>query len=138
MFYVKPQLRRRRGLGLDIPKWQDPVSANFIHQYGDRIVDDPVATWCRWLRSRHLQQLLNKHEPHVSGYTQFYQACKQSAPTAEYATNLTLLFHQYRLPVREKNVGVWPWPARTLDDFLTAAGHVPHLDADFETWNAHK
>jgi hypothetical protein len=140
MFYVRPVLWYRRGdkPTLDIPKWQAPITENFLHRYADRIVDDPVATWCRWLRSRHLQQLLHIQEPHVSGYTGFYRACKMSAPDAVYETNLTHLFLRYRLPVIQKHVGVWPWPARTLDDFLTAAGTVPHLDEDFELWNAHK
>ena len=140
MLYVRPVLYYRRGdrPTLEIPRWQEPVSANFLHRYADRIVDDPVATWCRWLRSRHLQQLLHLREPHVSGYTDFYRACKISAPYAQYATDLTELFRRYRLPLVQKHVGVWPWPARTLDDFLTAAGHVPHLDGDFELWNAHK
>ena len=60
------------------------------------------------------------------------------APHAEFTTNLTQLLLSKGLPPNQEHVGVWPWPARTVDDFVVAAGRVPHLDADFELWNAHK
>lgn len=140
MFYVRPMVWYRRGdkPTIERPTWQEPISENFLLANKDRIIDDPVATWCRWLRSRHLQQLLSISEPHVTGYAGFYRACKMSAPHAVFETDLTEVMKRYNLPIIQNHVGVWPWPSRTQDDFFQAAGHVPHLDQDFALWNAHK
>jgi len=142
MFYVRPCVWYHRGhrSQLEIAQWHDHADSMqaYLDTWGMTILNDPVRMWIKWLSSDNLQSLVSTGEPHVSGYAEIYTRCVQVAPHAEFTTNLTQLLLSKGLPPNQEHVGVWPWPARTVDDFVVAAGRVPHLDADFELWNAHK
>jgi hypothetical protein len=103
------------------------------------LINNPLRAWRRWLDSEYFHRMVyEEREPHIRGYAGIYSIAAEAIPDVQYHTNLTNLLEELRLPITHSHVGVWPWPARTIEDFVQAAGHVPHLDADFELWNAHK
>ncbi|MEK9913089.1 MAG: hypothetical protein VW580_04115, partial [Flavobacteriaceae bacterium] len=143
MFYVRPVenwLAGRQPWGV-WPYHGDRFRRSVIiyaRRNADSVINDPIRAWVTWLNSNHFQDLVAQGEGHVSGYAWFYNHVRKNTANCEFHTNLTALMQQLRLPLVHEHVGLWPWPARTLDEFVQAAGVVPHLDADFELWNAHK
>ena len=131
-----------------IVAWQNyhdhTVQRSDILKYARRnwrsIMEDPVRAWCAWLDSEHLQCLVTgtNKEMHVDGYSKHYRNLEKQLPNVEYAQGLTEMQQRLRIPIRHDHVGPWHWPSLTAEDFVSAAGRVPHLDADFELWNAYK
>ena len=115
-----------------------PGITDWRSKHAREIREDPIRIWRKWLASGHMQELLEGKEGHVRGYAWYYNHVRKNCANCEFRTNLTRLMQVLALPLVHEHVGRWPWPARTLDDFVQAAGRVPHLDADFELWNAHK
>ena len=114
------------------------IILQYAHLHWQTIIRRPILGWKQWLASDHLQELIDLREAHVYGYGSFYKTLLQQIPNAETHPSLTHLQKELKIPVVREHVGSWDWYNYSIVDFAQATGHVPHLDADFELWNAHK
>ena len=141
MRYVKPVIAWQNGAapwGV-WPAHKLQESTIWARRNSKDLINNPVRAWRRWLDSDYFHRMVyEEREPHIRGYSNIYAITADAIPHVEYHNNLTNLLKELGLPVTHSHMGVWPWPARTQDDFFQAAGHLPHLDEDFELWNAHK
>lgn len=143
MFYVRPVENWRAGRAPwgvwphHGDRFRRSVTV-YARRNADRLMNDPVRAWVAWLHSKHFNSLVEAGEGHVNGYAWYYNHVRKNTQNCEFHSNLTQLQQALALPLVHEHVGHWPWPARTVQDFVAAAGHVPHLDGDFELWNAHK
>ena len=141
MFYIRPAVAWTNGWH----PWGEwhyhrlPCTTLYARRNVKMMMKDPIRAWRQWLNSDHFRELIGPlREIHTKGYAGLYNSVLRHCPQATCHTNLTVLMQELGLPPRHEHVGLWPWPARTIDDFVKAAGRVPHLDADFELWNAYK
>ena len=143
MFYVRPVenwIAHRQPWGVwphHGDRFRQCVTV-YARRNADQLIKDPVRAWRNWLHSNHFHSLVAQREGHVSGYAWYYNHVRKNTANCEFRTNCTQLMQSLGLPLVHEHVGHWPWPARTIDEFVDAAGHVQHLDQDFELWNAHK